>query len=48
MKLWSDSWVNGERIPVKYAAGKPDPAAGVTFSDNLSLKFSILAIEECA
>ena len=36
MKLWSDSWVNGERIPVKYAAGKPDPGAGVTFSDNLS------------
>jgi Raf kinase inhibitor-like YbhB/YbcL family protein len=36
MKLWSESWVNGERIPVKYAAGKPDPAAGVTFSDNLS------------
>ena len=36
MKLWSDSWVNGERIPVKYAAGKPDPTAGVTFSDNLS------------
>ena len=22
MKLWSDSWVNGERIPAKYAAGK--------------------------
>jgi Raf kinase inhibitor-like YbhB/YbcL family protein len=36
MKLWSDSWVNGERIPVKYAAGRPDPAANVTFSDNLS------------
>ena len=36
MKLWSDSWVNGERIPFKYAAGKPDPAAGVTFSENLS------------
>jgi len=36
MKLWSDSWVNGERIPFKYAAGKPDPTAGVTFSDNLS------------
>jgi len=36
MKLWSDSWVNGERIPSKYAAGKPDPAAGVTFSENLS------------
>jgi phosphatidylethanolamine-binding protein (PEBP) family uncharacterized protein len=36
MKLWSDSWANGERIPFKYAAGKPDVAAGVAFSDNLS------------
>ena len=44
MKLWSDSWINGERIPMRFAAGKPvDPAAGkpdgqrgVTFSDNLS------------
>lgn len=36
MKLWSDSWINGERIPTKYAAGKPDVAKGVTFSDNLS------------
>ena len=36
MKLWSDSWVNGERIPAVYAAGKPDTAGGVTFSDNLS------------
>ena len=36
MKLWSDSWTNGERIPTRYAAGKPDIAAGVTFSDNLS------------
>ena len=36
MKLWSDSWINGERIPTKYAAGKPDVANGVTFSDNLS------------
>jgi len=35
MKLWSDSWVNGERIPTRFAAGKPD-ANGVTFSDNLS------------
>ena len=23
MKLWSDSWVNGERIPQRFAAGKP-------------------------
>jgi Raf kinase inhibitor-like YbhB/YbcL family protein len=36
MKLWSDSWINGERIPAKYAAGKPDGAGGATFSDNIS------------
>ena len=36
MKLWSDSWVNGERIPAQYAAGKPDAQSGVTFSDNLN------------
>ena len=36
MKLWSDSWTNGDRIPARYAAGKPDGAGGVTFSDNLN------------
>ena len=36
MKLWSDSFGNGERIPEKYAAGKPDAKAGVTFADNLN------------
>ena len=36
MKLWSDSWINGERIPTRYAAGQPDPAGGATFSDNLN------------
>jgi hypothetical protein len=36
MKLWSDSWINGERIPVRCAAGKPDGADGATFSDNLN------------
>ncbi len=36
MKLWSDSWVNGDRIPARYAAGKPDGQGGATFSDNLS------------
>jgi len=36
MKLWSDSWVNGEAIPPRYAAGRLDGASGVTFSDNLS------------
>jgi Raf kinase inhibitor-like YbhB/YbcL family protein len=36
MKLWSDSWANGERIPDRYAAGKLDTPEGVTFSDNVS------------
>ena len=36
MKLWSDSWANGDRIGAKYAAGKLDGAGGVTFSDNLN------------
>ena len=36
MKLWRESWINGERIPPRYAAGKPDAASGVTFSDNLN------------
>ena len=36
MKLWSTSWVNGERIPQRCAAGKPDATSGVTFSDNLN------------
>ena len=25
MKIWSDSWINGERIPPKYAAGRKRP-----------------------
>jgi len=36
MKLWSQSWTSGGRIPSRYAAGKPDPASIVTFSDNLN------------
>jgi len=36
MKLWSDSWINGERIPARYAAGKLDAAGAPTFSDNLN------------
>ena len=36
MKLWSDSWVNGERIPVHHAAGRLDTPEGVTFADNVS------------
>ena len=33
MKLWSNSWTNGDRIPPRYAAGKADGAGGATFSD---------------
>ena len=36
MKLWSESWVNGERIPARYAAGKLDDVGDPTFSDNLN------------
>ena len=36
MKLWSDSWTDGEAIPARYAAGRFDDAGGVTFSDNLN------------
>ena len=36
MKLWSDSWTNGDRIPARYAAGKPTADGGATFSDNLN------------
>jgi len=36
MKLWSDSWTNGDRIPARYAAGRPADGGGVTFSDNLN------------
>lgn len=36
MKLWSDSWTNGDRIPARYAAGRPDGAGGAAFGDNLN------------
>ena len=36
MKLWRDSSASGERIPVRRAAGRPDGAHGVAFSDNLN------------
>ncbi len=36
MKLWSDSWTNGDRIPTRCAAGRPDGRGGATFSDNLN------------
>ncbi len=36
MKLWSDSWTNGDRIPQRYAAGRPDGQGGAVFGDNLN------------
>ncbi|MED5620358.1 YbhB/YbcL family Raf kinase inhibitor-like protein [Ideonella sp. BN130291] len=35
MKLWSDSWANGDRIPPQYACGRLT-GEGVGFSDNLN------------
>lgn len=36
MKLWSDSWANGDPIPPRFAAGRPDGLGGAVFGDNLS------------
>jgi phosphatidylethanolamine-binding protein (PEBP) family uncharacterized protein len=36
MRLWSDSWTNGDRIPEPYAAGRADGRGGATFGDNLN------------
>lgn len=36
MKLWSDSWVNGDPIPARFAAGRLNPDGGVGFSDNIN------------
>jgi Raf kinase inhibitor-like YbhB/YbcL family protein len=36
MKLWSDSWTNGDRIAAKYAAGRLDDKGSVGFSDNIN------------
>ena len=36
VKLWSDSWANGDRIAPKYAAGRLDDSGGVSFSDNVN------------
>ena len=36
MQLWSDSWTNGDRIPERYAAGRPDGHSGAVFGDNLN------------
>lgn len=36
MKLWSESWTNGDRIPERFAAGRPDGRGGAAFGENLN------------
>ena len=36
MKLWSDSWANGDRIAARYAAGQLEGASGVGFAANIN------------
>jgi Raf kinase inhibitor-like YbhB/YbcL family protein len=36
MKIWSDSFKDGERIPARYAFGKPNPETHVELSDNVN------------
>jgi len=36
MRLWSDSWTNGERIPARHAAGRILDGGATGFSDNLN------------
>jgi Raf kinase inhibitor-like YbhB/YbcL family protein len=36
MKLWSDSWANGDRIGADYAAGRLDDAGNIGFSANIN------------
>jgi Raf kinase inhibitor-like YbhB/YbcL family protein len=36
MRLWSDSFKDGEAIPVRYAFGKPHPETHVQLSDNVN------------
>jgi len=36
MKLWSESWTNGDRIGARYAAGRLDDSGAVGFSDNVN------------
>ncbi|GAA4329699.1 YbhB/YbcL family Raf kinase inhibitor-like protein [Pigmentiphaga soli] len=36
MKLWSNSFADGQPIPARYAFGKPDPKTQVTLSDNVN------------
>ena len=45
MKLTSTSWKNGDRIPTRYAAGKPG-SDGPTMSDNVNPQFAWSEVPE--
>lgn len=45
MKLWSESWVDGERIPARCAAGRRN-GGSVGFSDNLNPHFAWSEVPE--
>ena len=36
MRLWSDSWTDGERIPGRFSAGKTTADGATAISDHLS------------
>ncbi|NUZ04859.1 YbhB/YbcL family Raf kinase inhibitor-like protein [Piscinibacter koreensis] len=36
MRLWSRNWTDGEPLPERHAAGRIDPAGGVTFADDVN------------
>lgn len=36
MKLWSESWTNGDRIPARHTQARPDGRGGCEPSDNLN------------
>jgi Raf kinase inhibitor-like YbhB/YbcL family protein len=40
MRLWSDSFKDGEAIPARYALGKPHPDTHVQLSDNVNPHFA--------
>lgn len=40
MKIWSNSFKDGEPIPVRYAFAKPNPETHVELSDNLNPHFA--------
>ncbi len=46
MKLWSDSWPNGDRIAERFAAGRLTGDEGVGFADNLNPHLAWIEVPE--